>query len=97
MGCHHHHMAAAVDAAAERLGIAPPEKEQHALAPRIDPLDHLAGERLPAEMTVRIAAAALDREDAVQQQHAAPRPSGEIAIGGTGQAKISGIGIKDFQ
>src|ERR1700735_5366923 len=75
-----HAVPAAVDQLPLALRVGTPQQEHQALALAVESVDRRIGEPLPPFALVRTGASVLDREHAVEQQHAAIRPWREATM-----------------
>ena len=79
----------------ERRRVAAPQDRHHRLRPRGQRADGALGDRFPALAAVRRRVARTNREDPVQQQHAALRPGRQVAARGLRVAQVGGVLAED--
>ena len=75
-------MPSGVDDGPLALGVTPPEHEYHALPFAVDHTYGPIGELLPPPALVRCGAGTLNRQHAIEQQHAAICPGREVSMVG---------------
>ncbi len=73
-------VAVAVDKVAFLLRVRAPQQEHHAFAVLIQGGDHLIGKGFPAQVGVRVRAAAFHRQHGVEQQHPLFSPALQVAV-----------------
>ncbi|MPM48974.1 hypothetical protein SDC9_95701 [bioreactor metagenome] len=79
MGRLQHRVTIFIDQCPLALRRSAPQDENHSMVQPVHRADHRVGERFPAEITVGIRGMSPHRKHCVQQQHALPRPSAQIA------------------
>lgn len=84
-----HEMAAAIHMRRLFMGISAPQHEDDGICLVVYLRDNRIGKRLPALFAMRRGLGHFDREDAVEQKHALPRPMLQKTMARAGEPQVA--------